>query len=73
MEHTFTATIKQILEKHFGNKSEDIFEISLLLQYLNLKTKSANKGAKANLGSFQTYSGLHRKTRTATRDKQRKS
>ena len=55
MEHTFTATIKQILEKHFGNKSEDIFEISLLLQYLNLKTKSANKGAKTRSSFANLY------------------
>jgi len=55
VEHTFTATIKQILENHFGNKSEDIFEKSLLLQYLNLKTKSANKGAKARASFANLY------------------
>ena len=55
MEHTFTVTIKRILEKYFGEKSEDIFDKSLLLQYLNLKTKSANKGAKARASFANLY------------------
>ena len=55
MEHTFTAAIKQILKNHFGNQSEDIFEKSLLLQYLNLKTKSASKGAKARASFANLY------------------
>ena len=51
MEHSFTTTIKRILEKNFGNNSEEIFKHSPLIQYLNRKTKSANKGSKAR-GSF---------------------
>lgn len=38
-EHSFTPYIKDILNKVFKDKSEDIYEKSLLLQYLNLKTK----------------------------------
>jgi len=51
MEHQFTQQIKEIMNSHFGNDAEDIYERSPLLQYLNIKTKSATRGAKAR-GSF---------------------
>lgn len=51
MEHTFTNKIYEILEKYFGQKFKDVFERSQLLQYLNHKTKSANRGSKSR-GSF---------------------
>ena len=51
MEHIFTENIKTILEKHFGENCNDIFERSHLIQYLNEKTRSANKGSKSR-GSF---------------------
>lgn len=51
MEHQFTGVIKKILKKRFPGASSDIFEKSQLLQYINLKTKSAARGAKAR-GSF---------------------
>lgn len=51
MEHEFTKYIKQILLKNFDGYSEKIFTGSELLQYLNIKTKSANKGSKSR-GSF---------------------
>ena len=50
-EHAFTKKIREILGDSYGEASELIFEKSLLLQYLNLKTKSANKGSKSR-GSF---------------------
>lgn len=55
MEHTFTANIKTILEQHFGNDSEDIFNNSQLIQYLNFKTRSANKGSKARSSFANLY------------------
>lgn len=55
MEHTFTANIKAILEQHFGNDSEDIFNNSQLIQYLNFKTRSANKGSKARASFANLY------------------
>lgn len=58
MEHQFTNTIEEILKKHFGKNSTDIFEKSHLLQYINLKTKSANKGAKAR-GSFANLYAIY--------------
>jgi NADH:ubiquinone oxidoreductase subunit E len=55
MEHTFTANIKAILEQHFGKVSEDIFNNSQLIQYLNFKTRSANKGSKARSSFANLY------------------
>lgn len=47
MEHSFTQTIIQILQNHFGEKADAVFQQSLLLQYLNEKTRSAGKGSKS--------------------------
>ncbi len=58
MEHTFTVNIKTILEKNFPENAEEIFKNSLLLQYLNEKTRSANKGSKAR-GSFANLYSLY--------------
>lgn len=55
MEHTFTTNIKTILEQHFGKDSEDIFNNSQLIQYLNFKTRSANKGSKARSSFANLY------------------
>jgi len=54
-EHGFTPYIKEILDKVFKDKSEDIYEKSLLLQYLNLKTKSANRGSKSRSSFANLY------------------
>ena len=51
MEHIFTYNIKAILKKNFGKNAETIFEKSLLIQYLNEKTRSADRDSKAR-GSF---------------------
>ena len=51
MKHAFTDRIIEILKKHFNNDSEQIFQNSELLKYLNYKTKSANRGSKSR-GSF---------------------
>ena len=51
MEHSFTVEIKKILKDDFKKLSEEIFKYSELLQYLNFKTASANKGSKSR-GSF---------------------
>jgi len=51
MEHIFTNTIKAILKKNFFKNADAIFEKSLLIQYLNEKTRSANRNSKAR-GSF---------------------
>ena len=55
MEHIFTATIKSVLEKHFGNNADDIFEKNQLIQYINEKTRSANKGSKSRSSFANLY------------------
>jgi hypothetical protein len=55
MEHSFTKNIQVILNKHFKANSAEIFERSLILQYINLKTKSANRGAKARASFANLY------------------
>ncbi len=55
MEHSFTKNIKHILQKYFGKHVDKIFEKSLLVQYINLKTRSANKGSKARSSFANLY------------------
>lgn len=55
MEHSFTETIKLVLQKHFGKCADEIFEKNLLIQYINLKTRSANKGSKARSSFANLY------------------
>jgi len=58
MKHSFTNTIKEILYKHFGENSEQIFKNSELIQYLNIKTVSADRGSKSR-GSFANIYALY--------------
>lgn len=58
MEHSFTSNIHEILEHFFGNQAKEIFERSQLLQYLNHKTKSANRGSKSR-GSFANLYAIY--------------
>jgi hypothetical protein len=51
MEHEFTPQIFQILQDSFGDDGTAIYERSSLLQYLNVKTRSASRGSKSR-GSF---------------------
>ncbi|MEP7039789.1 MAG: restriction endonuclease [Acidobacteriota bacterium] len=58
MEHSFTGKLKDILASHFGEASASVYENSQLLQYLNLKTKSADRGSKAR-GSFANLYAIY--------------
>jgi hypothetical protein len=58
MEHTFTNNINAILTNHFGKNGEVIFEQNQLIQYLNFKTRSANKGSKSR-GSFANLYAIY--------------
>lgn len=51
MRHFFTDKIDEILKKYFGDDFEQIFKNSEILQYINIKSKSANRGSKSR-GSF---------------------
>lgn len=55
MEHEFTNQIQQVLASTFGEVWEDIYGASSLLQYLNIKTISATRGAKARGGFANLY------------------
>ncbi len=56
--HPFTNTILAVLEHRFGDAAQDLIEKSPLLQYLNIKTQSANRGAKAR-GAFANHYALY--------------
>lgn len=58
MEYQFSLKIEEILKKHFEDASVHILDKSQILQYICLKTKSANKGAKAR-GSFANLYALY--------------
>ncbi len=58
MEHEFTKKIKKILKKDFGEFSDRVFSESQIVQYLNIKTKSANKGSKSR-GSFANLYAIY--------------
>lgn len=58
IRHAFTDTISRILTEEFGKRGPQVFERSLLLQYLNLKTRSANKGSKSR-GSFGNHYAIY--------------
>lgn len=55
MEHEFTIQIKRILASQFGDLETEIFQKSPLLQYLNIKTRSATRGAKARSSFANLY------------------
>jgi len=55
MVNIFTANIKSVLEKHFGKNADDIFDKSQLIQYINEKTRSANKGSKSRSSFANLY------------------
>ena len=58
MKHPFTEIIFAILRKRFRGAAEDIFEKSFLIQYLNLKTRSADSGSKSR-GAFANHYALY--------------
>jgi len=58
MKHSFTKTIKEVLEEHFGENSAQIFKNSELIQYLNIKTVSADRGSKSR-GSFANIYAIY--------------
>ncbi len=55
MEHEFTARIMDILKKNIGDKGNAVFEKSPLLQYLNIKTRSAARGSKSRSSFANLY------------------
>ena len=57
-QHSFTAAIIEVLQRHFDEYAEEIFQASPILGYLNNKTKAANRGSKAR-GAFANHYALY--------------
>lgn len=58
MEHEFTPIILRILRERFGELADEIYQNSLLLQYLNVKTKAASRDSKSR-PSFGNHYALY--------------
>lgn len=58
MDNTFESYIKKYLDERYGERSEELYSLSYILQYLVNKTKSANRGAKAR-GSFANLYAIY--------------
>jgi len=58
VEHEFTRRIHQILRNLYAADVPELFERSELLQYLNIKTRSASRGSKSR-GSFANLYALY--------------
>ena len=58
MDNTFESYIKKYLHDKYGERSEELYSLSYILQYLVNKTKSANRGAKAR-GSFANLYAIY--------------
>lgn len=54
MENEFTPQILKILHAIFGEASKAIFEQNQLIQYLNIKSRSASRGSKSR-SSFASF------------------
>ncbi len=57
-ENAFTQEILHILSNHYGEHAKHVFDRSELLQYINKKTVSANRGSKSR-GSFANIYAIY--------------
>ena len=55
MRFDFSTIIEDILQKSYGDDATILFERSLLLQYLSIKTRSANKDSKSRSSFANLY------------------
>lgn len=55
MDHPFTSQIIAEVELDFGGFGRTVFELSPILQYINNKTRSANRGSKARSSFANLY------------------
>lgn len=58
LTHSFTEKLLDLLDQAYPGKSREILAKSYLLQYINYKTKSANRGSKAR-GSFASLYAIY--------------
>ena len=55
LKHGFTDKIIEILNRYSAGKGEELLRSGELLQYLNIKTKAANRGSKSRAGFANHY------------------
>jgi len=55
VQHEFTQNIIYILNNYFPEQGNKILDYSELLQYINIKTKAANRGSKSRAGLANHY------------------
>lgn len=55
VQHEFTSKIVEILNRYFPDRGDIVLNSSELLQYLNIKTKAANRGSKSRAGFANHY------------------
>jgi len=55
MEHSFTPVIRKTLAAEFRTVAESIFAASPILQYLNIKTRAADRGSKSRSSFANLY------------------
>ncbi|MEA5618402.1 restriction endonuclease [Cronbergia sp. UHCC 0137] len=58
LQHNFTQTIITIVNKYFPGYGDTILINSQLLQYINIKTKAANRGSKSR-ASFANHYAIY--------------
>ncbi len=55
IKHDFTTEILTILDKNTGGQGKELLKSSEIIQYLNIKTKAANRGSKSRAGFANHY------------------
>lgn len=58
LKHDFTNEIIKILDKNTNERGEEILKKSDLIQYINIKTKAANRGSKSR-ASFANHYAIY--------------
>jgi hypothetical protein len=58
VKHEFTSEIISQIEKDLNVNGEEILKFAPLLEYINIKTRSANKGSKSR-GSFANLYAIY--------------
>jgi len=58
VKHEFTSEIITLIENELNVKGEELIKFSPILEYINIKTKSANKGSKSR-GSFANLYAIY--------------
>ena len=53
--HDFTNEIITILNRHYNVRGDEILKSCEIIQYLNIKTKAANRGSKSRAGFANHY------------------